>query len=225
MNRTWVDRRGLSLRVAGLVAMVAVLAWALPAGADDGWQVLFDGKDFSGWMSAGGGAPGAGWAIEDGAMVRKERAGDIWTKERYGDFVLELEFQTRGNSGIFIRTDNPRDCVQTGIEFQVLGPVGQPSKHSCGAAYDLLAPTKDMVKADGWNKITITARGSKLTVVLNGEQIIEMDLDQWTTPNQNPDGTRNKFRTALKDFKREGHIGFQDHGAWVSYRNVRIKPL
>jgi hypothetical protein len=41
----------------------------------------------------------------------------------------------------------------------------------------------------------------------------------------NPDGSRNKFRTALKDFKREGYIGFQDHGAAVAYRNVKIKVL
>ena len=60
---------------------------------------------------------------------------------------------------------------------------------------------------------------------INGEKITEMDLDQWTQPGQNPDGSKNKFRTALKDFKREGHIGFQDHGANVWYRNIRIKPL
>ena len=43
--------------------------------------------------------------------------------------------------------------------------------------------------------------------------------------NPDPDGSKNKFRTALKDFKREGHIGFQDHGANVWFRNVRIKQL
>ena len=64
-----------------------------------------------------------------------------------------------------------------------------------------------------------------LSVELNGEKVTEMDLDQWTEPNKNPDGSKNKFRTALKNFKREGHIGFQDHGAWVAYRNIRIHVL
>jgi hypothetical protein len=58
---------------------------------------------------------------------------------------------------------------------------------------------------------------------MNGEKIIDMDLDRWTTPGQNPDGTKNKYHKALKDFPREGHIGLQDHGAKVSYRNVKIR--
>ena len=30
---------------------------------------------------------------------------------------------------------------------------------------------------------------------------------------------------ALKDFKRGGHVGLQDHGAVVKVRNIRIRPL
>lgn len=191
--------------------------------AKDGWVALFEGQSLAGWTDRAGKAPSAGWAVTDGALTRKSSAGDIWTAKRYGDFVLDLEFKTNGNSGVFIRTDNPKDNVQTGIEVQVDKP-GGPGKHSVGAVYDLQAPTKNAAKPD-WNRLVVTAQGSRLQVDLNGERIVEMDLARWTEPNKNPDGSKNKFKTALKDFKREGHIGFQDHGAEVSYRNVRIKPL
>jgi len=191
------------------------------------WQVLFDGSDLSKWQNDSGGKPSAGWVIEDGVLTRKPKAGMIWTKERFGDFILDLEFKTEGNSGIFFRTDNPKDCVQTGIEIQVYKRVEKPSRHSCGAVYDALAPSKEMTKDGRWNHVTITAKDNKIGIVLNGEQIIDMDLNRWTEPNKNPDreGSKNKFRTALKDFKREGHIGFQDHNANVWFRNVRIRQL
>jgi hypothetical protein len=187
----------------------------------DGWTILFDGKSLEGWTDRAGQRPGEGWVIEDGALVRKAKAGDIWTKQRFGDFVLELEFKTKGNSGVFIRTDDPKNNVQTGIEIQVDKP-GGPGKHSVGAVYDALAPTKNAAKED-WNRLQITAKKNELQVELNGTRIIDMDLDRWSEAGKNPDGTKNKFRTALKDFKREGHIGFQDHGAEVSYRNIRIR--
>ncbi|MEJ2701518.1 MAG: DUF1080 domain-containing protein [Sedimentisphaerales bacterium] len=189
------------------------------------WQVLFDGTDLSNWQSANGGKPSSGWAIENGALARHARAGMIWTKERFGNFILDLEFKTEGNSGVFFRTDHPEDAVQTGIEMQVYKHVDTPGKHSCGAVYDALAPSKEMTRDGQWNHVTITAVDNKIEIVLNGEQIIDMDLNRWTQPRKNPDGSTNKFRTALKDFKREGHIGFQDHGANVWYRNVRIRPL
>ncbi len=215
--------------VAVLMATLACsLCWSAAGGSAaeaQGWRSLFNDKDLSGWQNAAGKEPGAGWVVEDGALVRKSSAGDIWTKDRFGDFVLDVEFKTEGNSGIFIRTDNPRDNVQTGIEIQVDRPSQQPSKHSVGAFYDALAPTKEVTKAGEWNHAVITAVDNRLTVEMNGEKIIDTDLNQWSTAGKNPDGTPNKYRTALKDFKREGHIGFQDHGAGVAYRNVKIKPV
>jgi len=136
---------------------------------------------------------------------------------------LTLEFKTGGNSGVFIRCDNPKNPVQTGIEIQVNKP-GGPNKHSVGALYDLVAPSKNTGK-DGWNKLKVTAKGKDLSVELNGEAICSMDLDLWTEPKKNPDGSKNKFKAALKDFKREGHIGFQDHGANVAYRNIVVEML
>ncbi len=186
------------------------------------WQPLFNGKDLSGWMNAAGGD--SKWAVEEAALTGQRGTGDIWTKARFSNFVLYLEFKTTGNRGVFIRTDEPKNCVQTGIEIQVENP-GGPDTHSVGAIYDLVAPSKNAAKAGEWNKYVITVQGSRITVELNGETVSSMDLDQWTQAGKNPDGSGNKFKRPLKDWKREGHIGLQDHGAKVFYRNLRIKPL
>jgi len=212
------------------IQMVAAM-WVLTAAtaalaAESEGKVLFDGKDASGWQNDRGGAPSSSWVIEDGALTRKEKAGNVWTKERYGDFLLELEYKTAGNSGIFIRTGSPRDCVQTGIEIAIDTPSREPGRHSTGALYDLVAPTKVADRPAGeWNQVAIRAQGGKISVVLNGEPVVDADVDLWTEAGKNPDGSPNKFRAALKDFPREGHIGFQDHGAFVAFRNVRIRAL
>lgn len=189
--------------------------------ADNHSQSLFNGKDLTGWQDRNGNA--SKWEVVDGNLQGKKKLGDIWSKERFSDFVLSLEFKTTGNSGIFFRTDNPKNPVQTGIEVQVERPNG-PNKHSVGALYDLVPPKKNNA-TKGWNKVKITAKDNMITVEMNGEIINGMDLNKWIEPNKNPDGSKNKFKTPLKDFKREGHIGFQDHGHLVSYRNIKIKKL
>jgi 3-keto-disaccharide hydrolase len=215
----------VSLAMASAAALILVgLSRAQDSTKGDSWTQLFNGKNLDGWTDAQG-RPAKGWVVEDGAIVRKPNSGDIWTKQRYGNFVLELEFKTKGNSGVFIRTDKPTDNVQTGIEIQIDNPSRTPGKHSLGAVYDAQAPSKSTGKRDDWNKMAITAKDNKLTVSLNGEQIVDMDLDRWKDAGKNPDGSANKFTTALKDFKREGHIGFQDHGSDVMYRNVRLRPI
>ena len=206
------------------VVLCVVLAASLAQAGDDGWRVLFNGKDTTGWTD--GGKP---WLVQDGVLTWQKGCGYIWSKERFGDFVLDLEFKVaKGcNSGVFFRTSNLRNVVHTGIEMQVLDSYGKkPSKHCCGAIYDCLAPTKIAEKKPGeWNRVTLTCRDNLITVVMNGEQIIDMDLNKWTEARKNPDGSKNKFKTAYKDMAREGHIGFQDHGKPVWYRNIRIKVL
>ncbi len=196
-----------------------------PSAAEDaGWIKLFSGQDLKGWTCK----PGA-WAVEDGVLTRKGGS-DIWTESEYGDFVLELEFKIAKdtNSGVFFRTADTNDCVQTGIEMQVLDSYGKSAadKHDCGAIYDCLAPTKNAVKPPGeWNKLRLTCRGPRIEIVLNDVRIIDMNLNDWKEAGKNPDGSPNKFRTAYKDMPRSGHIGFQDHGSSVWYRNIRLKLL
>jgi len=58
-------------------------------------------------------------------------------------------------------------------------------------------------------KGSITCRGNQLKVELNGEPIIDLELD----------------KSAIEDRPPEGYIGFQDEAKRVWYRNVRIKEL
>ncbi|MFO8014827.1 MAG: ThuA domain-containing protein [Phycisphaerae bacterium] len=198
---------------------------------DEGqWITLFDGdkEDLQKhWGSGRDGDIPKGWSVKDGALAAAGKGPMIWTKEEFGDFVLDLEFKTTGNSGVFFRTGNPGNPVQTGFEMQVLNSGGQknPGKHSCGAVYDALAPTANPMKNDEWNRAVITCRDNTIRIEMNGTPIIDMDLNKWNTPRKNPDGSKNKYKTALKDFPREGHIGFQQHGHPVLFRNIRVKPL
>ena len=233
-------KRRIALTTFALALLLSSTASADQGGRDpqkgavEGSVSLFNGKDLSGWLCG----PDKSWVVQDG-MIAMEREFDgrehnldyLWTKEAYGDFILQLEFKVpeRANSGVFLRTSDLKDPVFTGIEVQVSNSFGreQWSKGNCaGAIYDCLSPTKNTVKKPGqWNTYRIMCDDNKIVVVLNGEQIINMDLDKWTEPNKNPDGTKNKFGTALKDFARVGHIGLQDHGRPVWYRNIRIKRL
>lgn len=196
---------------------------AVPAPAE--WVTLFDGSNLDAWQME----KPEGWAVEDSAMALK-KGGYIWTKEKFGNFVLEAEFKITKdcNSGIFFRTGDLKDPVQTGMEMQVYDAPQKPKpvKNDCGALYDLVAPSSYAMKPVGeWNRAVITCRDSLVTIDLNGVNVVTADLSQWTTPHKNPDGSENKFNLALKDFPREGHIGFQDHGFPLWYRNVRIKRL
>jgi len=167
------------------------------------------------------------WQWEDGVLTAKG-GGDIWTKETYGDFVLELDFKcdTNTNSGVFLRCADVVNWLHTSIEVQILQPDEADKKHICGAIFDCLAPTKNAIKPVGeWNHYKITAKANRIQVELNGEQIINMDLNQWTEAHKNPDGSPNKFNTAYKDMARTGHIGLQYHGHPVWFRNLTIKPI
>jgi hypothetical protein len=167
-----------------------------------------------------------GWAVEEGVLTLKA-GGDIWTKDKYADFVLDLEFKVdeKTNSGVFIRTHDHNWLPW--VEVQVADSYGAPiSRHICGGIFDILEPAKNAVRPAGkWNLLTIEARGPKVKVIMNNEPIINMDLDKWTEAHKNPDGTKNKFNIAYKDLPRFGFIGLQDHGTKVWYRNLKIKEL
>lgn len=199
----------------------------------DGWVRLFDGKSAEGWVNDRGGAPVPAAAVEDGAF-NPHKVGKTYVpyyaKQKFGDFTLALDFKvSKGcNSGVFVRVADPKNPVQTGFEIQVMDSAGKdkPGKHDMGALYDAREPSKNAAKPAGeWQHLEITAKGNTIQVVLNGEKIVDANLDQWTEAGKNPDGTKNKYKTAYKDMAREGYIGLQDHGKDVWYKNVKVKVL
>ena len=215
------------LLVAIALSAAALPAAELPGKAGDGWIMLFDGKNLDAWQE-----PAAKkWKIEDGVLTWEKGCGNIWTKEKFGDFVLDLEVKTQKNtnSGVFLRSSQgEKNWLNGSFEIQVLGSYGdrKPGKHDMGAMYDCLAPSVAAEKPVGeWNHMVIDFRGNKLKITLNDKPIIDADLDQWTEAGKNPDGSKNKFNTAYKDMAKVGHLGLQDHGAPVWYRNIKVKPV
>jgi len=207
--------------------IVVMLCFLLAAGgvtmsyaaeAEDGFVPMFDGKTLAGWKTTGN------WIVEEGGMVALHpRPGEhgwqrydayLTTARKYKDFVIDLEFKINkgGNSGVFLRVGDPKSQVKSGFEVQILDTHGKPNpgNHDCGGVIGTAGPSKNMAKPAGeWNRYVITCQGNQLKVELNGEQIIDLELD----------------KSAIKDRPPEGYIGFQDEAKPVWYRNVRIKEL
>jgi hypothetical protein len=176
--------------------------------------------------------PGA-WKFDaDGILAPQPAAGrkpgDIWTKELYGDFVLSLEFRARekANSGVFLRGTDIVNWLQNSIEIQILQGESHRLINATGAVYDVAAPARAVAINPGeWYRYVITARGSQLTVTLNGEELTKADLDQWTQAGFNPDGTPNKFTKAYKDMARVGRIGLQYHDTPIEFRHLLVERI
>ncbi len=217
---------------------------AAPAGFSTDVHAVFAagrGKDSARWpvpqplfahdLSNADFQPGA-WAFNAEGVLAPTRTanakanGDIWTKESYGDFVVSLEFRTQenSNSGVFIRTTDIVDWLQNSIEIQIRQGDEAKPVHLVGAVFDVAAPARQVPITPGeWYRYVITAKDNIITVMLNGEQVNKVDLNDWKEAGLNPDGTTNKFKTAYKDMARTGRIGLQDHNSPIEFRNLLIE--
>lgn len=228
--------RSLSLRIALVAAAFVAVGSALAedntlteAEKADGWQLLFNGKDYDGW-SCNNKKPIAS-KIEDGALQPHQSGGYIIVHEKqFGDFVLKCDVKLSAphcNSGVFLRVSNRYNPVYTGLEVQVENnDDGGSPLHRFGAIYDLVPAAAKAAKPAGeWNALEITCKGPQITVTLNGREVSRINCDEFAERGKRPDGSRHKFGVAIKDMKRVGYIGFQDHGQPVWFKNVKIKEL
>lgn len=224
-----IPKHSILLCALLLVAGLNQFAVTLPAApkahpVSTGWTELF-AADFSNAVTHPG-----DWVFVEGVLVAKNHE-TIWTKKAYANFILDLEFKVakESNSGVFLHSSNIKD-VLAALEIQVHENQDGALYGMVGAIYNAQPPSKDMAKPVGeWNHYTITCQDSHVALIFNGEEVFNVDLNTWTEAHKNPDGTKNKFAKALKDYGRNGPVGLQGlHGkaqAAVWYRNIRIKEL
>jgi hypothetical protein len=199
--------------------------------AQDGWRLLFDGRTTAGWRGYKTDGVPDGWTVLDGALTRVASGGDLLTTDQYEDFELALEWKLAegGNSGIMFHvTEEGEQTYHTGPEMQVLDDErhadGGNALTSAGANYALHAPTQKTLKPVGeWNEARLRVQDGRVEHWLNGEKIVEYELGSADWERRVAASKFNEW--PLYGRAGRGHIALQDHGDWVAYRNIRVRPL
>ena len=198
----------------------------------------FDGKDLMGWKFKGP-AEKSKWKVGkavinekspnqlvfmsgEGEMVNATTGGvDIYTEQKFGDCVIELEFMVPkgSNSGVYVHGE---------YEVQILDSFGKTKvgPGDLGGLYGAAAPTVNAAKKPGeWQKFVIDFRAPKFSggkktanakfvkITLNGQTIHENVEMKGPTPS----GVTGKEAPT-------GPLMFQgDHGP-VAFRNIKVTP-
>lgn len=195
------------------VEWTGVRAPLLPDRDDPTWKrgdpvVLFDGRDLSGWQSAGTGRP-TGWTVKDGLLANSASAGNLVSEKKFWNFAVEAEYRlsARGNSGIALRGR---------YEVQIVDDAERPvSNRSSGAILSRIAPSINASKAAGeWQSLTARLVGRQVTVLLNGVRVIDKQIIDGPTA------------IALDANEAEpGPIVLQGDRGLVEFRKVVVHPL
>jgi len=149
----WIGNRAPSLD-----RMVA--KWGTPV-------TLFDGKDFKGWRFSDPKRASI-WRVEDGTLVKNGPGAELITTSKFGDFKLHVEFNcgVKSNSGVYLRG---RYEVQIETDSEP-----EPPNRRMGAVYGFLAPSPEQPRKPGeWQSYDITLVGRTVTVVQNGQTVID----------------------------------------------------
>ncbi|WP_422930377.1 3-keto-disaccharide hydrolase [Singulisphaera sp. PoT] len=184
--------------------------------ADDGkFHPIFNGKDFTGWVTP---EDKTLFTVENGEIVGRTKSVDhlkknefLATEKPYGDFVLKAKVKLRnGNSGIQFRSTRTDDGVVAGPQADAAegywGLLYEERRRGILEQYD---PKKAeaLIKKNDWNDFVITCKGDHLTIDINGTRVID--------------------RTDPK-FDKSGIIALQVHvgpAMEVRYKDLEIKTL
>ncbi|MEA3207313.1 MAG: hypothetical protein QOE70_370 [Chthoniobacter sp.] len=181
-----------------------------------GFEPLFDGRTLAGWQQSGN------WVVEDGALYRKAKGGDLTYTVRKvpDDFELRFEWKvSKGcNSGVYYRPGQ--------YEYQVLdnahSPYGENLRQSAASLFFCMAPSKDVSKPFGeWNEGRIAAKGTVIQHSLNGQKVIDFD---YTDPKWAREIEILRIRGGNLA-ARGASLRLQDHGEPVWFRNLRWRVI
>jgi hypothetical protein len=191
------------LALIAAITAISVSATQPAMSAAPGWQTLIRGATgLDNFKRVGA----ANWVATGGAI--QASYGDqayLVSKESYGDFVIRVEFWVSddANSGIFLRCADPvKLASDTCYEVNIYDKRPDPT-YGTGSIVNV-GKVSPMPKAGGkWNTFEITAKGSHLTVVLNGQTTVDADDTKHTS----------------------GPIGLQWGAGLVKFRSVQIRRL
>lgn len=189
-----------------LLLVSCAFSQAEPPEKEVGFVPIFDGKSLEGWTGQVG-----NYEAKNGLLIcKKKGSGNIMTKKQFGDFIYRFEFKLEpgGNNGVSVR----------GHEIQILDDYAPRYKNlkPCqyhGSIYCKVPAKRGHTKKAGeWNTEEITVKGSHWTVKVNGVVIVDADI--------------SKVKGLEAVAKRtSGPIGFRGHGAYLEFRNLRVKEL
>ena len=164
-------------RCVAPVLLALVLAGCASPDTGGGWTKLIDGASGLDNFNRTG---EANWSAADGAIQASQGGKDpayLVTRTAYKDFMLRVEFWSSddANSGVFLRCQDPskitdENCYEANIFDQRPDPT-----YGTGAIVKVAKAPDPMPKAGGkWNTYEITARGTQLTLVLNGVKTVDV---------------------------------------------------
>ena len=204
-----------------------------------GWQLLFDGQTLDGWKGFNSDKVFNCWSVANAELVCKgeggsETAGDIITVSEFGDFELSIEWSISksGNSGIFyhvVEGEQYHAAYETGPEYQLIDDIGWPGgledwqKTAADYAMYQTIKNKKLLPVGEWNQTRIVYTKHHVEYWLNGMKAVEFDA-------YSPEWRKKKDEGKWKDYpgyavSKIGHIGLQNHGSGVKFRNIKLRKL
>ncbi len=213
-----------------------------PIKAPGPWIDLLAGDSLNQWKGyLLDSVPTPGWTLEDGILklTREEgakRTGGLITKQKFENFELTLEFNVTpmANSGVFYRVGETvgQPIYYDAPEYQIIdnhwylttADKAALATHLAGDNYDLHASDSNYLHPiESWNSAKIVINQNKVEHWLNGVMTVTYEIE---SPSWNSLVANSKFATHENYGKiKNGHIGLQDHGNEVWFKNIKIRNL